>query len=329
MNSAAGFETRLHTRLSEIDADHWDRLSARPPASINASRAWAEAAFETVDCKARPFLVGAWDGSRLAGLLPLAEREKNGRPVLSFPGAPHNDMTDLLALPGRGHEAAGALLTSLPAVAGDRELDLDELDPDGALARADSGLEHLAWSRSDGAPAIDLRSAWELAASRHRRCRWDSEMRSLRRNHAVEPRWIERGDATAALPRFVRMREARLLAKGRPLDLPPIPLLEAAVARLAPAGRCALIELLIDGAPAATDLYLLDRPVAMAWLRALDSRWSKYSCGHLLLRETARELTASGYTVLDLGRGEEPYKYLFGARSRALLRARSIRSAPE
>lgn len=328
MRPATDLEVRVHASLAEIDPREWDALTATPPASINVSRDWVAAALATVDRDADPFLIAVRAGGRLLGLLPLVERTANERPVLRFAGAPHNDMTDALVLPGREPEAAAALLESLCSLAAERSLDLDQLDPSGALAGADRERPRLAWSHAADAPVVDLRSAWECAASPRRRRRWEGELRSLRRDCRVAFRWLERDDALAALPGFERRRELRLREKQRPLDQPPLPLLEAAVGRLAPAGRCAFAELLLDGEPVASDLYMLDRPVAMAWLRALHPDRPKASCGHLLMRETARDLAARGYTALDLGRGEEPYKFLFGARSRRLLRARGLRPAP-
>jgi CelD/BcsL family acetyltransferase involved in cellulose biosynthesis len=326
VGSPRALAAEAHSRLADVDPQQWDALSARPPASINASRAWVTAAFETVDRDADPCLIAVRDGERLVGLLPLALGEGARRPVLRFAGAPHNDMTDLLVLHGYGAEATAAALATLGSIAADRDLDLDELDPDGALAAADREGHVLRWSRGEAAPVVDLCSPWETAASPHRRQRWDAELRRLRADHAVELRWLAGSEAVAALPDFVRRREARLEAKGRPLDLPPIPLLEAAVAKLAPAGRCAFVELSVDGAPAASDLYLLDWPIAMAWLRALDARWRRFSCGHLLMRATAEGLRQDGYEALDLGRGDEPYKFLFGAGERRLLRVTGLQA---
>jgi CelD/BcsL family acetyltransferase involved in cellulose biosynthesis len=143
----------------------------------------------------------------------------------------------------------------------------------------------------------------------------------------VESRWLEGADVVRALPEFLRVREARLRAKGRPLDGMPISLIDAVVPRLAAAGSCAFADLRIDGRMVARDLYLLDPPVALLWLRALDIGWRRVPCGHLLLRSTAQELAADGYDVLDLGTGDEPYKFVFGAQRRALLRA-SLAAAP-
>jgi len=104
-----------------------------------------------------------------------------------------------------------------------------------------------------------------------------------------------------------------------------MPLLEGVVSRLAPAGRCALIEIRVDGITAAADLLILDPPVAMSWVCLLEANWRRYSCGNLLLRETAKLLRAESYQLLELGRGDEPYKFEMGASGGTLLRATRFR----
>ena len=124
------------------------------------------------------------------------------------------------------------------------------------------------------------------------------------------------------LPRFVTLREARRQATRREPDQPPTAFFAAVVRELAPIKACAFMEMLVDGSPVASDLYLLDRPSALMWLRALDPDFQSYPCGHLLLRATAEAFASEGYESLDLGRGDEPYKFVFGAEPRELLRAR-------
>jgi CelD/BcsL family acetyltransferase involved in cellulose biosynthesis len=305
----------------EVPASEWDTLRARPPASLNLSREWAAAALATTDADADPRLLAVHRGDRLLGLLPLALRGMRGKPTLGFLGAPHNDLTDLMALPGEEEAAARAILQFLGSWEPGMAIDLEDLDPLGVLATYDRDHRALEWSPSTGAPKIDLRRPWTSVASPRLAGRIRNAMERLRAAHSVELGWVRGTDAVAALPAFISCREARLTAKGRPLDLPPLPLLENVVRRLAPVGRCALVELRIEGELAAADLYLLDPPVGMMWLRALERKWQKHLSGHLLLHATMKLLGQEGYEVLDLGRGDEPYKFDFGAEARLLLRA--------
>jgi CelD/BcsL family acetyltransferase involved in cellulose biosynthesis len=266
-------------------------------------------------------IVAELDG-RAAGLLPLVCDERHGRPVLRFAGAPFNDLGDAMVLPGHEPEAADAFIEALVDAASEGcEVRLDDLDPAGALAGADARLRRLRWEPGSAAPVIDLRDP-TAGLSPRRLQRLDRSLGQLRAKHFLEFRCQGGSSAVEILPHFMRQRDTRLRALGRSLSLPPAGLLEAAVRVLAPGGHCVFAEMLIDGQAVARDLYLLDGKVAMLWLRALDMAWLKHSCGHALLLVTAERLKAEGYEGLDLGRGDEPYKFSFGARERQLLNAR-------
>jgi CelD/BcsL family acetyltransferase involved in cellulose biosynthesis len=312
---------RVVSRLADIDEREWSALAARAPASLSGSRGWLDAAFATVSRDLEPHLLVAESGGRLDALLPLALDSSGESQALSPGGSPHNDLTDVLVAPGR-EPAAAAIVDELVAISGRGwSVRLDSLDPDGVLAAAARESGAFAWSEGRASPLVDLRGSWRAAASQRRRQQWDRALRRLRANHRVEFELIEGEEATAALGEFLYVREARLRAKGHPTDRPPIPLVVAAVPRLARQGRCAFAEMRIDGRMVARDLYLLDRGTGFMWLRAFDDAWQRFPCGHLLLRATAERLAAEGYEALDLGRGDEPYKFFFGAANRTLLHA--------
>ena len=309
-------------RLDAVPSVAWDTLTARPPASINGSRRWVAAAFALAHPAAVPLLLAATAKERLVALLPLALHEPDTAPTLRVAGSPHNDLSDVLHLPGHGRAAADAMLAALTDVRRRGwAVELDAIDPDGVLAAADEPRDRLRWSPGEPAPRVDLRSTWRSAASSRRRQQWNRRLRRLRERHHVEFRRGDKEEVLAGLADFVAMRAARLRATGRSDGLPPEPFLVDVVRRLAGTGSCAFMELLVDGRPAARDLYLLERPVATMWLRALDPSWRRYPCGHLLLRASAEAFAADGFDVLDLGTGDEPYKYVFGAERRVLLRA--------
>lgn len=321
MAETASLDVRVHERPDEVAAGEWGMLTARPPASLTGSRAWACAAFATVDRGCTPFLLAVRDGGRLVGLLPLVRDGRAARALLRFAATPFNDLSDALTLPGHELAAGRAAIDALrsEAVAG-CDVALEAVDPDGTLAASDRGRRLLAWSDGDPAPTIDLR-AFPADMSPRLRRRLDRALARLRAAHRVELLRLEGRAAADAVEAFVRLRTARLRALRRDPALPPVPLLDAAVRALAPRGRCCFVELRVDGAVVAQDLYLLDGTIAMLWLRALDMAWARHSCGHLLLRGGAELLAHDGYATLDLGRGDEPYKFAFGARPRVLLGA--------
>jgi CelD/BcsL family acetyltransferase involved in cellulose biosynthesis len=270
----------------------WDALRARAPASVNGSRRWLTAVFATTHRATQPVLLAAEAGGRLVGLLPLALHDRKEFPTLRFAGAPHNDLNDLLALPGYEQDAARAVVHTLERLH-ERgwTLSLDDVDPGGHLASvADTRV--LEWARGGAAPVIDLRGPWLDAASGRRRRQWGRRLRRLQDRHVVRFRRVEGAAMAARMEGFAALREARRRATGREPDQPPARLVDAAVRELAPAGKCALMEMLVDGESAASDLYLLDQDVALMWLRGLDPAFQAYPCGHLLLRATSDVATS-------------------------------------
>jgi CelD/BcsL family acetyltransferase involved in cellulose biosynthesis len=315
----------LLDELESVDSVAWSALRARPPASLCGSKAWVKSAFEIAHPSAKPVVVTVEEDGRLVGLLALALHAGPGRGLVRFAGAPHNDLNDLMLAPGAPLDVARAAVLALTDLNEEGyALRLEALDPDGALAAAGYSTGLFRCAIDEPAPAIDLRGPWREAASAQRRKQWERKLRRLKDAHEVEFDSIEGKVMLEEIPLFVSLREERRLATGREPDLPPVPFFEAVVRRLSDMSTCAFFEMRIDGAPVARDLYLLDRPVALMWLRALDPTWQQMPCGHLLLRETAEALAGAGYEVLDLGRGAEPYKSFFGAAARELLQVSSV-----
>lgn len=324
--AAGDVEACVHRSPADVPAGEWDALSARPPASLAGSRAWMEAALATVDRTLSPLLLAVRRGGRLVGLASLVVDEQGPRPLVRFTAAPHNDLADLLTLPGHERVAARAVVDELATLAQAEgwNVRLEDLDPAGTLVAvdcADDGCRPFAWEPGLAAPVIDLRDLRARPSARRLR-QLDRSLKRLRVEGRVE--FALRGGVAMveALGEFKCQRNTRLRCLGRNLALPPAEFLDAVVRGLAPLGRCAFMEMLVDGVAVARDLYLLDGEVAMLWLRALDMDWLAHSCGHLLLRAAAERFAAEGYGVLDLGRGAEPYKFSFGARDRRLLNAR-------
>ncbi|HET7443905.1 MAG TPA: GNAT family N-acetyltransferase [Solirubrobacterales bacterium] len=311
----------LHNDVTAVDREAWGALTARPPASVTGSMAWLEAALGSTHRGVTPLLLTCEIDSVVVGLLPLAIDASKSPPEASFIGSPYNDLSDILIMPGHEREAAAAILEALCALSADGiSVTLHSVDPEGVLATADAGLQVLQWSAERPAPTVTLDRDLEAVVSGRRRRTWGNRLRRLEQAHTVEFRPVEGSAALSALPGFARLRELRRAATGRERERPPVALVDAAVNRLAPDGASVFMDMLVDGVPVARDLYLVEGDVALMWLRGLDPAWQPFPCGHLLLCWTARHLRAGGYEVLDMGRGDEPYKFIFGASRRVLLR---------
>lgn len=314
----AELQTRVHTHPDEVPAEAWAALVARPPASVTSSRPWINAALATVDRGHSLHLTAFYQGDRVAGLLTLVRSDELGyRRTLRFAATPSNDLTDVLALPGCEDAVARAAMDFLTQRADNGwHIELSDLDPDGLLARRrDDGLY---WEEGLAAPVVYLRNPLAgLSLRRHRRLA--RALDRLRQGHRVTFHYTSGDRMLTELEAFITMRETRLQALSRKLDDPPLDFLREAVRELAHTGHCAFLDLRIDDHVVARDLHLLDKGVAMIWLRALDMRWVRPPCGLLLLGESMRWLRSEGFTILDFGRGDERYKSEWGGQRRQLL----------
>jgi CelD/BcsL family acetyltransferase involved in cellulose biosynthesis len=318
----ADLSVQAHSEISDVPAVAWAALTARSPASVTGSRAWFEAALATVDRATEPHLLAVRANDRVVALLTLV-LDRRQEPKLRFAGAPFNDLTDLMVLPGYEAAAAAAVIEALREISTRGwSIELEDLDPAGALVAGDREQVLLQWERSLVAPTLLLEEEHDARVSPRLRRRWDRALERLNSEYCVEVRFVTGPVMLEDFVEFVRVRDIRLRAKGHNLRDPPPELLEATVQRLAPLERCAFMELHIGGVVVARDLYLLGGSVAMLWLRALDMGWLRYSCGHLLLRASAERLALEGFDTIDFGRGAEQYKFAFGAQERVLLTAR-------
>lgn len=77
---------------------------------------------------------------------------------------------------------------------------------------------------------------------------------------------------------------------------------------LAAQGRVTVLTLVVDGSPAAFDVYVTHGDVAAAVLGRYDPRRADLSPGHLLLRAGVDRAIASGATTIDLQLGADRYK---------------------
>lgn len=82
----------------------------------------------------------------------------------------------------------------------------------------------------------------------------------------------------------------------------------SALQRLADHQRVALLTLLVDGAPAAFDVYVRHRDVASAVLGRYHPRFADVAPGHLLLRGGVDWAIDAGVATIDLQLGADHYK---------------------
>lgn len=310
-------------------APRWQRLPAAGASAIYTSSAWCLMAWKAFPDLGPPRLVTVMDSGTLLGLLPLTS-ESNGN-GLSWAGWPLGDEHDARIGPSacRQEEIAAALLygaaTATSAGTTPRLPDV----------RSASVLTRVAGSRP-GSPAPILRLGepdtpfGPLACipgwSRDRRRQLRSARRRLAEAGTVAfERISEPAQLAAALPRFVEARLAAWRHRGRLEELPAMdrhvnfPDFIASVAsELSSRDQCYLAVISLDGDPVAQSLLFRTLGADLLYMSTYRPDATRYGPSHLLLAEIAAAAVAEGVRVIELGRGDEPYKFDLGAERRYL-----------
>lgn len=305
-------------------ADEWNVLASRAGASPFALPAMALAWWRHLG-KGRLRIVTARSASGdLVGLAPFHERRLAGLDVVRPLGHGLGAIASTLAAPVKA-DVAGVLLAELSG--GSRTVvhlpDAPLDDPLIASSRHNDEMSMRA-TLHDECPFITLGG---LASSGELLGRADhSKLRKLlaRTDRSLVGREVQVDIATApdqALAAFDRLGElydAAEAANPRAhLGRGPLgDFFRDALAALAERSQLAVITLLIDGNPAAFDVYVVNGSVGYAILGRYHPDHAASSPGHLLLRAGVDWAIEAGLGELDLQLGSDPYKLSWATGSR-------------
>lgn len=258
----------------------------------------------------------------LVALMPLVVYSDG---IVRFAGSDLHDEAATLA----GDNERGVLwrlaLAQLGRRGGATTVDLPTLnDADlAALESLDSEVDSEVYDIDPGA-RIELPSSWgdywsALPAKRRKRMR--AERRALERDHGLMRfQVVGDHDLVAAVREFWALREASWRARGRYGELAEHvrgqymrEFLAELAARGSGSGLVAIARLMVGDQTVASALLL--RANGRAWysMCTFAPAFARYGPGRLLLAECVRAAIADGFTVLELGRGVEPYKFALGA----------------
>ena len=274
-------------------------------------------------------LFAAQDGSgEWVGLLPLYETPTPDGPVLRLVGGTDiADYLDLIAVAGREEEVWKAMLPMLDDLAW-RAVDLR---PVPAASATPGLLGSLAESSGlacrvdvdERCPVIELPETWEGYLARLPGKDRHELRRKVRRAEAGRPR-IEVArtpDAMDALmDGFVALHRRSKVGKARFMDEPMEAFFRDLGRALAEAGVAALWMLWLEDRPAAA-LFCLEQAGSVSLYNSgFDPDARAMSPGVVLIARTIEDAIARGFRRYDFLRGEEPYKYGFGAVPTEVLR---------
>ncbi len=325
----SGIETgTLIVEATTFDAlrDQWDALvlTAITPFPFQ-SIGWAEAWCHALGGDVTPLILAIRDeAGRVIGIAPLVVRQTSlGRTVQLIGGDDVTDYLDIVAAERDVQRVWTAVIQHLLSI---RET-WDAIDlhcvPQWSPSHA-TVAEMLAATmpvrivQEEVCPVVRLGGSFEMylrglpKKERH-------EIRRKARNFARDAPsgrlriLTERDDALAALPDFFRLHRLSAPDKERFLTPAIEKFFRAMTAAIADAGWLRLYMLDIDATPVAAMYTFAADGRLLVYNSGFDPAFARISIGMVLTGLVIEDAANSGLTLCDFLRGNEAYKYRFGA----------------
>lgn len=304
--------------LAAIEPEWWDLFRRIPTATPFASPAWLVPWWQSF-APGDLFTVALRLGDRLVGLAPMyTERGAQGPRLLPL-GIGLTDALDLLVDPEHAEAVGIALGCTLGAEQARWACwSAEEAPPGAAVLSIDNPA---GWSSEvtpqSACPVLSLPTSgvwreaiparkwrkWSMAQNRAARRTWSLELTTaatlreagehLIRLHGT--RWADRGQAGVLADAVVQQFHA------------------AALPALLAANLLRMTTLRIDGIVAGVFYGLQHGSAAYAYLGGFDPAFAFESPGTLLIGSAIATAAAEGVTSFNFLRGQEPYKYEWGA----------------
>jgi CelD/BcsL family acetyltransferase involved in cellulose biosynthesis len=330
----------LHQGAVDDLVPDWTQLfAADDRATPFQSPAWAQAWWQWWADRAQPWTLVVRDAGRLIGLMPLVLRRTATLRVLRVMGEEPADYWDLLALPDRRPEVEAALVGELQRRRYQWDaLVVSRLPAHSTTPRALAGSGLRVHERdSTLCPGIELPQTWDayLATLRTKaRTNLRRRLRSLDEG-GLQLREVDVPDIPRALRCWqeIRIRQweqrDRELAGAHRSDAFRDFLVEV-MKSLVPDRLGLVWEFLSDGATVAVYVNFCDAGTFYQYLGGFEPELGSLGIGRLATAYGIRSSVAEGRRYYDFMRGEEPYKYSFGAVDRVspamVLTSRRLRS---
>lgn len=259
--------------------------------------------------------------SRLVGLMPMFLHEWQGRRQVTLIGNGITDYLGLIAEQSCEAECAHIVFEYLHQQAELWDVcDWQDLQPSSpliaaGLARRCDVQTSLPCTRADLARNAD---EFESALPHGLRRTIRIAARRLSREGDLCFETIREDPDAAVLEQLFRLHESRWATKGGAesmLDSPQAQrFLTEATCRMSAAGRLRLYTMRYKGELVAIIYGILDRERVWGYITGMDPALARFSPGSLVLEYAMREAILEGARAWEFLRGDEQYKFLWGAR---------------
>jgi CelD/BcsL family acetyltransferase involved in cellulose biosynthesis len=262
------------------------------------------------------------------GIGAFAISRRGGQRILETWGTPRTDHWDVLAPAGRRDAVMAAVAEAL--VGERRRWDaafLRCLPPDGAFERAlERAGAAIGVSRPEANPVIALPDDFEAYLQTLSKKMRQDVRRPLKLldEGTLEIRAVtDPAELPGALERWQEIRRVQWEAADRQINPEHLDtrfrdfLLDAS-RELVPAGLALVWEVLHEGKVVGVKVSFADEHCFYSYLGGFDPAVTKLGVGRLFVAESIRSSIAAGRRTFDFGRGDEAYKYRYGATDRHL-----------
>jgi CelD/BcsL family acetyltransferase involved in cellulose biosynthesis len=307
----------------------WNRLVERCRAPVPFATWQFQTAWFRAFAPGPLHLLAVQDGAGdWVGVLPLYETPTPAGPVLRLVGGTDiADYLDLITLAGREEEVWKAVLPRLADLAWKtvdlRPVPAASATPGLLVSLAPTSGLHCRVDVEDRCPVIDLPGTWDgYLAGLSGKDRHELR-RKLRRAEVGQPRVevARTPEAMAAvMDGFVALHRQSKVGKAGFMDDSMEAFFRELGRELAAAGLGALWMLWLEERPVAALFCLEQVGTVSLYNSGFDPEARAMSPGVVLIARTIEDAIARGFRRYDFLRGEEPYKYGFGAVPTEVLR---------
>lgn len=340
------FEYRLHREFpADLKAD-WEKLLAEaispvPFLHYGYLEAWWRHKGAGEWPQAELALITAWDDGHLAGVAPLFLADRDGARALMFLGS--IELSDYLDFIVR-REDLGPFLSGLvdflkgPNLPRWDRLDLYNIRQDSpSLVELEQITQAREWEfleeRVMKAPCLALPGSWEAYLAGLGKKQRHEIRRKLRRleSSGLDHRWYVVKEGAGLDGEIEAMLRLMADSEEKKTFLQPArrEFLGEMMRQASAEHRLELAFLEIQGEKAAGFVCFDESNRVWIYNSGIAEQWEELSPGWVLLARIIAQAIEEGRSAVDFMRGDEEYKYRFGAQDGAIERALIVRKASE
>ena len=304
----------------------WSRLCARDPlATPFQSWAWLSTWWRKLG-RGDLFVLGARQGGELIGALPLTRTRYRHLPFyqLRFLGAPHSDYQAVIAASDERAACQRAFLQFLSENCEEWDFcdlaDLPRRDAEAWAATAPASLD-VVQEHHRFCPAIALQGSWDQylsSLSKNTRTNLGRRQRQIEKTFKTELETVRAGDVRPAMRELFELHnrrwKERRFSGGGAFASAAVQAFHLEVAQsFAEKEILRLHRLRLDGVTRAAFYCFGMNGRVYYYLSGFDLEFSKYSLGNVMMGYAVKQAFSEGAKSFELLRGDETYKFSWGA----------------